>query len=220
MKNLWLWFLTIGVLTLIVFAFYFVSLQPIQRPKLENPILAGSVTEPTVTFLNPARGNPTPKVTIITYSDFECPACKQVNTSVEVVLRTYPDDVKQVWKDMPNEGAHPMATPAAIAAKCANTQGKFWEYHDLLFERQTFLAEDQFVQIAREVGLNETAFSACYESQDTLPAVKKDFEEGLGLGVVATPTLYINGTSFVGALTTDDLLAAVRDALLKAEQQP
>jgi len=213
MKNPWLAFLSIAVITIIVFIFFVLRLIPIQPPKLASPIQPGTVAEPTVTFVNPTRGNPSPKVTIIEFSDFECDACKELATAIEIALRTYPDDVRHVWKDMPNESAHPLATPAAIAAHCADRQGKFWEYHDELFNRQAFLSEEEFSQIAHDLALDMTSFEACYSTQDTLPLVKKDFEEGLGLGIVATPTIFVNQTPYVGALRTDELLAAIEKEL-------
>src|SRR5690606_38065167 len=158
--------------------------------------------------------------TLVVFSDFECPACKQLDTSLEVVLRTRPEEVRVVWKDMPNESAHPNATPAAVAAHCADRQGKFWEYHDALFERQTFLDPTLFAPLAAELGLDEGAFARCYDALDTLPVVKKDYEEGLALGITATPTVYIGATPYVGALSADDLLSAIDRARANPSAYP
>lgn len=110
---------------------------------------------------------------------------------------------------MPNESTHELATPTAIAAHCADRQGMFWQYHDALFERQPYLSETQFTQIATDIGLDVEKFQTCYDARDTLPIVKKDYEEGLALGITSTPTLYIGDQTLVGAVTTQDLIDLV-----------
>lgn len=214
MRSRWLIFLSFGTIGAIVFVFFVLRLQPV-KPHLNtaDSVAPGSIASPTVTFVNPWKGNPSPKVTIVEFSDFQCPACKQIDDSLNAVLRAFPNDVKLVWKDMPNESAHPLSTLAAIAAHCADHQGKFWEYHDALFSEQAYLAEDQFSPIAQTVGLDVPTFETCYQTRDTLPIVKKDFDEGVGLGIVATPTVYINGTSYVGALSTEQLTTYVQQAM-------
>ena len=116
---------------------------------------------------------------------------------------------------MPNESVHPLATPAAIAAHCADRQGRFSTYIQELFNRQAILSEDHLRQIAQDVGLNMSAFQTCYDSRDTLPIVKKDYQEGLALGLTATPTLFINGERLVGAVTLDELIQYVERARTK-----
>lgn len=171
--------------------------------------------QPTVTFVNPSRGAETPAVTVVEFADFQCDACKTLSDNLEVLLRDYPDAVRVVWKDMPNEEAHPVATPAAVAAHCADRQGKFWEYHDLLFERQTYLSEDELTKIAVEAGLDTDAFARCYDARDTLGIVRKDYEEGLALGILATPTIFIGTESYAGALSSEQLSALIQEALAK-----
>jgi len=214
MQHRWLTLLSISVITILVFIFFWIRLQPIEyeRPP-ESSSSIGNIDEPTVTFINPSRGAASPTVTIIEYSDFECESCKQIQSSIETALRTYGGDVRHVWKNLPNESAHPLATPAAIAAHCADQQGAFWDYHDELFEAQSFLSESLFTQIATELELDVKAFTKCYETRDTLPIVRKDYEEGIALGLIATPTLFINGESVVGAITTEELLSYVQQAL-------
>jgi protein-disulfide isomerase len=214
MPRPWLAFLSIGTIGLIVFIFYILRLQPVKAPsfELENTDTVTTLTAPVVTFVNPAKGSATPKVTIVEYGDFECEPCKQNADAIDVVLRTYPDDIRVVWKDMPNESTHPVSTPAAIAAHCADRQGKFWEYHDALFAQQSVLDDSVFFPIALAIGLNTESFSSCYNARDTLPIVKRDFDEGLALGILATPTTYINDTPYVGALTADELIRYVEQA--------
>ncbi len=213
MQHRWLTFLCIGALGLFVFIFFWFRNQPIKIPQAELTLEAGSLTAPTVTFVNPSRGAQEPTVTIVEFGDFGCVACKTLMTSLEVILKTYPDDVRLVWKDLPNESAHPLATPAAIAAHCADRQGAFWSYHDALFARQGYLAEAQFSQIADELELDVETFASCYEARDTLPIIRKDYEEALALGLTATPSLFVGDELLVGAVSTQDLLDLVASQL-------
>lgn len=209
MQHRWLAFLSIAALGLMVFIFFWFRVQPIEVVIPEPDIEVGSLTQPTVTFVNPTKGAEAPRVIVVEFGDFQCAACVTLDDSMEVLLKTYPNDVRIVWKDMPNESAHPLATPAAIAAHCADRQGAFWEYHDALFDRQSYLSESQFTQIATDLGLNVGKFQTCYDERDTLPIVKKDYEEGLALGITSTPTLYIGDQVFVGAISTQDLVELV-----------
>ena len=209
MPHRWLTFLSFAALGLMVFVFFWYRNQPIEVIIPESQIEVGSLSQPTVTFVNPAKGAQVPTITIIEFADFQCAACATLSDSLEVLVKTYPQDVRIVWKDMPNESIHTLATPAAIAAHCADRQGKFWEYHSTLFDRQSVLSETQFTQIATDLGLNMGKFRTCYDERDTLPIVKKDYEEGQALGITSTPTLYIGDQTLVGAVTTQDLVDLV-----------
>ena len=118
-----------------------------------------------------------------------------------------------VWKDAPNESLHPLSTPAAIAAHCAGEQGKFWEYHDQLFGQQVLLNETLFPQIAKDIGLDSSRFQSCYDNRDTLPLVKKDFEEAKALSLSATPTIFLKEERLVGFITVEELIGRVREIL-------
>lgn len=218
MPHRWLTFLTIGVLSLIVFIFFGLRLRPIEIPEPPTASTTGELEEPTVTFVNPSRGPEDARLTLIVFSDFQCDACQTIATSLDVVLKTYPNDVRLVWKDMPNESLHAFATPAAIAAHCADRQGAFWAYHDELFVKQSYLSESQFTQIASTRGLNMDTFQSCYDARDTLPIVTKDYEEGLALGITSTPTLWVGDQILVGAIPAQDLITLV-DTLLQESSQ-
>ncbi len=210
----WLVFLSIGTASVIVFAFFVLRLQPIKtRPTAAETAALAPITSPTVTFADPVRGAAKAKVTLVEYADFQCEACKELFDNLTAAMRSYPDTVRLVWKDMPNEGAHPLATLASIAAGCAGRQGKFWEYHDLLFDRQTYLSEDEFSKIATELQLNAESFKACYDAHDTLAVVKRDFQEGQALKILATPTIFVGSESYAGSLTVDELSSMIKKAL-------
>ena len=213
MPHRWLTFFTIGILGLFVFIFFWLFNRPVEIPSPTPSLDLGSLTEPVVTFVNPFMGAQEPTVTIVEFGDFQCAACKPLADTLETLVKIYPQDVRIVWKDMPNESVHPLATPAAIAAHCADRQGAFWQYHDALFARQSILSEAAFVQIAQEIGLDADKFQSCYDSRDTLGIGKKDYEEGLALGLTATPTVFVGSQMFVGAVTLADLQAAVESML-------
>lgn len=213
MKDRLLTFFIIGVLGLFVFIFFFIRNQPIKLPSFENKNGVATVNEPSITFVDPIRGVKSAKVTIVEYADFECAPCKQLVPLIDVAMKTYPDQVRLVWKDMPNTSTHPNAMQASIAAQCAARQGKFWEFHDQLFDRQSFLTSEQYPQIATDLKLDMEKFTKCFEGNDTLPLVKKNIDEGIGLGIVATPALYINGEILIGLQSVEDITQAIKKAL-------
>jgi protein-disulfide isomerase len=215
MNHRWLTLLSIGGITLMVFIFFIAYLQPIQLPEIETPIEIGTLTEPTVTFVNPSKGAEEPVIQIVEFSDFQCSACKTIAPTLDAIVMAYPDQVQLVWKNLPNESIHQLATPAAIAAHCANQQGKFWEYHDELYTRQTFLTEEQLTTIASTIGLDMGKFSNCNSTRDTLPIVKNDYNEALGLGLTSTPTLFVGDEMVIGAITLTDLMSIVEAQLNK-----
>ncbi len=210
----WLTLLSITFVTAIVFVLFAYRLQPVWTPEdLEAQTnTTGSQTQPTVTYVNPKKGASEPELVLVEFGDFQCLACKEFAETLDVLLRTIPE-VQIVWKNMPNESIHPLATPSAIAAHCAGEQGKFWEYHDVLFDRQAVLSESLFTEMAAGLGLDQDKFDRCYNSRDTLPLVKKDFEEALALGIPATPTLYIGDEPYIGAIDLNELLGIVRQKL-------
>lgn len=216
MQHKYLTFLTISVLSIVVFIFFWLAVQPLDLSVYTQEAQSElEITEPSITFVNPSRGAEEPLLTIIEFSDFECGACKTLATPLEIALATYKGQVRHVWKNLPNESLHQFATPAAIAAHCADRQGLFWEYHDEVFNRQSYLSEEQFTQIAIDLGLDISNFQACYEQRETLAIVKRDFDEGIALGLTSTPTLFVGDEIFVGAITSDRLLESIERQLLE-----
>jgi protein-disulfide isomerase len=153
----------------------------------------------------PFLGNADAKVTIIEYSDYECPFCGRFYTQTEKLLRSeYIDTGKArlVYKDFPLSSIHPTAQKAAEAARCAGEQGKYWEMHDLLFEKQdewASLGAAKFKDYATTLSLDSTKYSSCIDSGKYASAVQKDFNEGSSFGVSGTPSFFINGIQVVGA---------------------
>jgi protein-disulfide isomerase/uncharacterized membrane protein len=155
-----------------------------------------------------AKGAADAPVTIVEFSDFQCPACGQAFLDLHDLLRRRPD-VRLVFRHFPLDdrcnddmarGVHPMACLAACGAECAGQQGKFWEYHDLLFQNQAALARDGLFTIARDIGLDIARFRTCLDDPATLDLVREDVHAGSALGVKSTPTIFINGRRIEGAL--------------------
>jgi len=146
-----------------------------------------------------ARGPKDAPVTIIEFSDFQCPFCKNATTTIKQVLDKYPGKVRLVFRDYPLVSIHPLAPKAHEAARCAADQGKFWEYHDVLFERSPRLTPQDLKQYAQDLKLDGAAFGQCLDSGKYVAEVDKDTQEGMGLGLTGTPSFFINGKQLVGA---------------------
>jgi protein-disulfide isomerase len=164
----------------------------ITLPAVEPPILA------VTTHNDPYLGPESALVTIVEFSDFQCPYCQQSVSVLKELRRLYGEKIRLVYRDYPGPN-HPYAPQAAEAAQCAGEQGKFWEYHDLLFDRQSSGKGWDFVALAKEVGLQQETFDTCLESGRFREEITKDLQDGLKLGVTSTPTFFINGRPLVGA---------------------
>lgn len=214
MNSRWLPYVIITFLAVVILLFFGSFVKPINvQPGNTTGSQTATVTEPTATFVNPARGAKNPRVVMIEFSDFACEHCADVQTAIQAALRAYPDDVRHVWKNLPNPSAHEQSIPAAVAAHCADRQGRFWDYHDSLFIRQDFLSNETYQQIASELKLDTVRFASCLENQDTYPLVEKDAEEAHALGLIATPTLFIGSQKVVGSISAEELVGLIAEAL-------
>jgi len=146
----------------------------------------------------PVKGGAKAPVTIIEFSDYQCPYCKRAESVVDQVMKAYGDKVKIVFRDYPLP-MHPNARPAAEAANCANAQGKFWQYHEKLFANQAALAEDKLKAYAGELGLDQTKFDECLAKKPFKEAIDKDVADGQKVGVNGTPAFFVNGRMLSGA---------------------
>ena len=150
---------------------------------------------------DPIRGDPNAPITIVEFSDFQCPFCARFHTqTLPSILEEYIDagKVNLVYRDFPLESIHPNALPAAVAAECANEQGKYWEYHDMLFETQNGWSRlsseaviSTFSEYAGEIGLEQEQFDSCLESGKYLEEVKNDLSDGRAYDITGTPGFFI-----------------------------
>ena len=141
---------------------------------------------------SPFEGPADAPITLTLFTDFECPYCSKMGPLIDEVLKRNPKTVKVVLKNMPLK-FHKMARPAAYAALAAHEQGKFWEYHDLLFKNQDKLTATTFEEHATELKLDLAKFKVDIKSPETLAKVEKDLTDAKKAGVTGTPTVFING---------------------------
>jgi protein-disulfide isomerase len=167
---------------------------------------------------DPALGPENAPVTIIEFSDYQCPFCVKWHQEVFTRLMTdYKDKVRFVYRDFPLYSIHPQAQSAAEAADCAGEQNAYWEFHTALFSGKYGLGNDAYTRYAAEIGLNPDKFAQCVSERRYKSEVEADYTAATKLGVNSTPTFYINGRGLIGAQpyeafkqVIDEELAAVK----------
>ncbi|MEO8601569.1 MAG: thioredoxin domain-containing protein [bacterium] len=164
------------------------------RPAAARP----SGPDPTRTYTLPignsaTKGPADAPITIVEFSDYQCPYCARSEPLIGQVLAAYPAQTRFVYKQFPLVSIHPQAMPAALAAVAAGRQGKFWEMHDLLFANQRALSPEQIREYARKAGLDLTKFDADLASDEVKAAVQEDMALAQRVGVRGTPSLFVNG---------------------------
>jgi protein-disulfide isomerase len=148
----------------------------------------------------PSWGAADAPITIVEFSDFQCPFCERFfNETYPQLKQKYGDKIHFVYRDFPLSQIHPQADIAAQAANCANAEGKFWEYHDILFKNQSKLQRDDLIGYATQLGIDKAKFSKCIDSRTYDPQINQDLQDGFNLGVGGTPTFFINGRPVIGA---------------------
>ena len=166
----------------------------------------------------PAMGGKKPKVTIVEWSDFQCPFCGRVEPTLKQVMDTYKDDVRIVWRNEPLS-FHPNALPAAKAAMAAAKQGKFWQMHDLMFAHQTELSDAKYEEWAKQIGLDVARWKKDKESPEIAAQIQKDNSYGQSVGADGTPSFFVNGRFISGAMPFDSFKSVIDEQLKKADEQ-
>jgi protein-disulfide isomerase len=157
----------------------------------------------------PVRGPADARITLVEFSDFECPYCSAAVKQVDTIMAAYPKDVKLIYKQFPLS-MHPHAELAAEASLAAREQGKFWEMYDVLFKNFRQLSRTNILAMAKEIGLDEEKFKSDLDSGKYKAIVVKDLADGEAAGVYGTPAFYINGKQYNGEVT----LAALKPILV------
>lgn len=163
---------------------------------------------------DPVRGSASAPITIVEFSDFQCPFCGRVTPTLDKLRSAYPDKIKIVFKDFPLPN-HAQAPKAAEAAHCANDQGKYWEMHDRLFANQQALDVPALKQHAAALGLDAATFDQCLDSGKYADIIKADMDEGEKLGIQSTPTLFINGRPVIGAQPYEYFDSVIKEELAR-----
>jgi protein-disulfide isomerase len=166
---------------------------------------------------DPSLGRTSAPITLIEFSDFQCPFCQRVAPTLKKLRDTYGDKVRIVWKDFPLTQIHPQAFKAGEAAHCAGDQGKYWEYHDRLFANQQQLQPDDLKKHATELGLDPAAFNACLDTSKYGERVRDGVAQGQRLGVNSTPTIYINGRMLSGAQPYETFVSVIDEELSRGK---
>lgn len=156
-------------------------------------------------------------ITLVEFSDFQCPFCGRSQSTVAQVLAKYEGKVHHVFMDFPLTAIHAMAEPAALAGRCANEQGKFWEYHKVLFERQKDLSADNLKKWAGELGLDQAKFDECVASNKYKEAIQQSIDVGQKAGVSGTPGFFVNGIMISGAQPFEAFQQVIDDELSRAK---
>lgn len=164
----------------------------------------------------PARGATVASVTVIEFSDYHCPYCKQVESTLRQIEERYRGKVKLVYRDFPLLSLHSQAFRAAEASRCAQDQGKFWEYHDVLFEQAPKASEGDLNRYAEEIGLDRSKFASCLFQNLHHEEVQRDLDEGVRLGVEGTPAFFINGRFLNGAQPLEKFVQMIDEELARA----
>ncbi len=165
-----------------------------------------------VAATGPAKGPANAPVTIVEFSDFQCPFCARLTPTLEQVKAKYGDKVRVVFRQYPLP-MHAQAQKAAEASLCANEQGKFWEMHDAMFKNQQQLAVENLKAKAAELGLNAETFNSCLDSGKYQSKVAEDQAAGTAAGVSGTPALFINGRFINGAVPLEQITEVIDDEL-------
>ena len=166
----------------------------------------------------PAKGSAEAPVTVVEFADYECPYCARVQDTLNLILSTYQDQVRLVFKDFPLS-SHPRAQKAAEAARCAGEQERYWDYHDVLFRNVEALEVEQLKQNAADLHLDTTRFNTCLDSGRQAAAVRRDVVQGSQLGVSGTPAFFINGRFLPGVQAFTAFQEAIDEALAAAQTE-
>ena len=180
------------IIALLVAILVFNSFLSFNQANNANKTIEGGISK----GINPAKGNSSSKIVIIEFSDFQCPACKAAMPIIDAVLNRY--DVALYYRNFPLP-IHKNSMDAAEAAECANEQGKFWQYHDVLFQNQEKLDRENLKGYVRRLDLNIEQFNACFDSQKYRNEIERDISDGKIAGVGGTPTFFINNRKVEGA---------------------
>jgi len=160
----------------------------------------------------PVKGPAGAKVTIVEFSDFQCPFCVKAIPELDALMKAFPNDVRLVYKQFPLD-THSQAALAARASLAAHAQGKFWPLHDKMYANSRAINRETVLEWAKGVGLDMVKFTKVFDAAETQSAVARDLADGSRAGVNATPTLYINGKKYQGAIALAQLTPIIANEL-------
>ena len=165
----------------------------------------------------PSMGPADAPVTIVEFSDFQCPYCQRAQPVLRSIAEKYPEKVRIVYRHLPLESIHPQARAGAEASACAADGGRFWEYHDLLFANPRAMSQPDLRRYAEQVGLEAEAFDACLSSRKHAAAIDADVREASAVGITGTPAFVVNGIVLFGLQSEEALDEVIQEELERLE---
>jgi protein-disulfide isomerase len=162
----------------------------------------------------PSTGPKDAPITLVEFSDYQCPFCQRWHDEVYApLLAAYPGQIRLVYRSLPLTQIHPQAMNSAEAAMCAGDQDAYWQFHDKLFENSQLLSDDLYASLASDLGLDTTAFETCMTGHKYKADIEADMQFAIDLGVQSTPTFFINGLAIVGAQPLSAFQSIIDDEL-------
>jgi protein-disulfide isomerase len=179
-----------------------------------------SYLEPSRTTIatagRPSKGPADAPITIVEFSDFECPFCRALFPTLQRIESDYKNKLRVIYLQFPLASLHTRARKAAQASLCAYEQDKFWEFHDAMFNDQQHLAVEDLRHKAEKLSLDMKAFNTCLDSDKYLAEIQSDMEEGVRVGISGTPAMFINGRLLIGAQPYADIQKMIEDELRRS----
>lgn len=182
----------------------------VNQPAVNEPVETSVTPVPAVTSDDHIKGSANAKITLIEYSDFECPYCLNHKATVDKIVQNYGGDVRVIFRHYPLS-FHPNAQKAAEASECAAEQGKFWEMHDKIFAANEAgtMSVDKWKAEAKSLGLNTKKFNECLDSGKYADEISAEEQAGLAAGVEGTPATFVNGELVSGAIPYDQFKSII-----------
>jgi len=186
--------------------FYFINRDYSDDPYItKKPRLKDMLAGPIINSIDPSTGDDKALVYIVEYSDYECSYCSKQEQVLKKVLQKYKDRVRLIWKDYPRVDSDSASYSAAVAARCAHEQDKFWPYHDFLFVKNKELNFDTYLNIANLLELDIDLFKTCLESPKAKRRIDNNIKEANALGITGIPFIYINAQEVMGEISEEEL---------------
>lgn len=161
---------------------------------------------------SPWFGARSPKIVIVEFADFACPYCKSSFPVIREIGSKYSDSVRIYFRDLP---LHDESVDLAMAARCANEQGLFWQMHDKLYQLQGMSSTNELKELANAIGANQSKFAQCLDGKKYTEDIKRDFLAAQSLSIIGTPTYFINGYKVAGQIPREMFLALIDEILKK-----
>jgi len=205
-------FLILLVLVVILTGWQFISSQSFlsSSKKFSDSFKIDVQPQPTINVSDPTFGPAQATNKIVVFADFQCPYSAQFDMEIDKLKALNSSQLQIVWKDFPNYQIHPQATSAALAGRCAQAQGKFWEYGSQLFLNQKTLGETLYLKIAKDLKLDQEKFYRCLKGGEFTSLIEDNFKEGIRWGIDGTPYLFINGERVSGVIGAEGILKGLK----------